>query len=100
MVRSRGVSANRITLLRDADGDGAAEFRTVFHQGLDRPFGMALRGSTFYIAATDGVFCFDYQAGHTSLAERAAKFSNCRPVGTTTTGPGISCWGRWATSST
>ena len=77
MVRSRGVSANRITLLRDADGDGAAEFRTVFHQGLDRPFGMALRGSTFYIAATDGVFCFDYQPGQTAASrDRAAKFSS------------------------
>src|SRR6185295_8841567 len=41
-------SANRITLLRDADGDGQAELRTVFLSGLSSPFGMALVGNTFY----------------------------------------------------
>lgn len=65
--RSLGTSANRITLLRDADGDGVAEFRTTFLQGLDRPFGMALLGDRFYVGATDGVFVFAYRSGQTTL---------------------------------
>ena len=43
-------SANRITLLRDSDGDGVAESRSVFLEGLHSPFGMALVGSDFYVA--------------------------------------------------
>jgi glucose/arabinose dehydrogenase len=50
-----GVSANRITLLRDADGDGVAEIQQVFLEGLNQPFGMALLGDTFYVGNTDGV---------------------------------------------
>src|SRR5215216_6199354 len=48
-------SANRITLLRDADGDGVAETRTVFLEGLNSPFGMALVGEDFYVANSDAV---------------------------------------------
>ena len=48
-------SANRITLLRDADGDGIAETRSVFLKGLNSPFGMALVGHDFYVANTDAV---------------------------------------------
>ena len=46
-------SANRITLLRDADGDGVAEMRTVFLENLNSPFGMALVGDDLYVANTD-----------------------------------------------
>ena len=56
-------SANRITLLRDADGDGRAEVRTPFLEGLHSPFGMALVGDTFYVANTDAVVAFPYRAG-------------------------------------
>jgi len=56
-------SANRIRLLRDADGDGAAEVSSVFLEGLDSPFGMALVGSDFYIANTDAVMRFPYTSG-------------------------------------
>src|SRR6185312_1761918 len=68
-IRSRamGPSANRITLLRDADGDGVADVRTTFLEGLDRPFGMALLGDRLYVAATDGVFVFAYRSGQTAL---------------------------------
>src|SRR5688572_24204281 len=52
-------SANRITLLRDADGDGKPETRTVFLEGLNSPFGMALVGSTLYVANTDAVVRLD-----------------------------------------
>ncbi len=52
-------SANRITLLRDADGDGKAEFRSVFLKDLNSPFGMALVGNDFYVANTDAVMRFE-----------------------------------------
>src|SRR5262249_55939761 len=49
---SRVPSANRITLLRDADGDGTPEVRSVFLEGLNSPFGMVLVGEHFYVANT------------------------------------------------
>jgi glucose/arabinose dehydrogenase len=58
-----GVSANRITLLRDRDGDGIAETQEIFMEGLSQPFGMALLGDTFYVGNTDGVVAFPYAAG-------------------------------------
>src|SRR5688572_6145087 len=60
-------SANRITLLRDADGDGKAEVRTVFLKGLNSPFGIALVGQTLYIANSDAVVRFPYQPGQTEI---------------------------------
>jgi glucose/arabinose dehydrogenase len=60
-------SPNRITLLRDADGDGRAELRSVFIQGLNSPFGMALVGDRFYVANTDAIVSFPYQAGQTTI---------------------------------
>jgi glucose/arabinose dehydrogenase len=65
--RAMGPSANRITLLRDADGDGVADFRATFLEGLDRPFGMALVGDRFYVGATDGVYVYAYRSGQTQL---------------------------------
>jgi glucose/arabinose dehydrogenase len=56
-------SADRITLLRDADGDGKAEHRGVFVQGLNSPFGMALIGNDFYVANTDAVVRYKLRAG-------------------------------------
>ena len=56
-------SANRITLLRDADGDGVAESRSVFIDKLNSPFGMALVGNDLYVANTDGVLRFPYTPG-------------------------------------
>src|SRR4029079_18633033 len=57
------TSANRITLLRDADGDGIAESRSIFLQGLNSPFGMALVGSDLYVANTDAIVRYRYTAG-------------------------------------
>ena len=62
-----GPSPNRITLLRDADGDGVAETRHAFLEGLRQPFGMALLGDTFYVGNTDGVVAFPYTPGATRL---------------------------------
>src|SRR5687767_9742343 len=57
---SAGESANRITLLRDRDGDGIAEHREVFVDKLFSPFGMALVGNEFFVANADGVVKFRY----------------------------------------
>jgi len=64
---ARAPSANRITLLRDADGDGVAETRTVFLEALTSPFGMTLVGDTLYVANADAVVAFPYQAGQTRI---------------------------------
>ncbi|KSB87312.1 sorbosone dehydrogenase [Caulobacter vibrioides] len=61
-------SANRITLLRDTDGDGVADLRSTFLSGLNSPFGMALVGETFYVADTDAVLAFPYKEGETTIS--------------------------------
>jgi glucose/arabinose dehydrogenase len=66
-------SANRITLLRDADGDGVPEGRHVFLEGLNSPFGMALVGNDFYVANTDAIVRFPYQAGQTRISASGTK---------------------------
>jgi glucose/arabinose dehydrogenase len=60
-------SPNRITLLRDADGDGSAEVRHVFMEGLNSPFGMVLVGDKLYVANTDAVVVVPYQPGQTRI---------------------------------
>ncbi|MDO8252070.1 MAG: sorbosone dehydrogenase family protein [Rhodoferax sp.] len=61
-------SANRITLLRDTDGDGVADLRSVLLQGLNSPFGMALVGHDLYVANTDAVLRFPYTPGDTHIS--------------------------------
>ena len=60
-------SANRISLLRDGDGDGIAETKSVFLENLNSPFGMALVGNILYVANTDAIVAFDYTPGATKL---------------------------------
>ena len=60
-------SANRISLLRDADGDGVAELKTPFVTGLSSPFGMALVGETLYVANADAIVAFPYREGMTRI---------------------------------
>jgi glucose/arabinose dehydrogenase len=69
-------SANRITLLRDADGDGIAETRSVFLKGLNSPFGMALIGGDFYVANTDAVVRFPYSDGQTEITAPSVKIAD------------------------
>jgi glucose/arabinose dehydrogenase len=79
MMKSVGAavpSANRITLLRDADGDGVAETRTVFLEQLNSPFGMALVGSQFYVANTDAVVRFTYEPGTTRISGAGVKIAD------------------------
>ena len=68
-----GESADRISLLRDADGDGTAELRTVFLEGLHSPFGMALVGSDLYVANTDAVLRFAYVEGATRIEGQGSR---------------------------
>ena len=74
-------SANRITLLRDADGDGVAETRSVFISGLNSPFGMALVGDDFYVADSDAILKFPYHAGDTKITAPGVKLADL-PAGT------------------
>jgi glucose/arabinose dehydrogenase len=66
-------SANRITLLRDADGDGSAETRTLFLQELHSPFGITLLGSDLYVANTDALLRFPYREGATQITAPGVK---------------------------
>jgi glucose/arabinose dehydrogenase len=76
-----GKSPNRITLLRDADGDGAAEIRETFLEGLNQPFGMALVGGTFYVGNTDGVVAFPYRPGAARITAQGRKLTAFKPGG-------------------
>jgi glucose/arabinose dehydrogenase len=74
-------SANRITLLRDADHDGVAETRKVFLDHLNSPFGMTLIGNDLYVADTDRLIRFPYQDGQTSISAAPVKVVDL-PAGT------------------
>ena len=74
-------SANRITLLRDADGDGKAEFRSEFLKDLNSPFGMALVGNDFYVANTDAVMRYRYRVASSFIDGSGTKVADL-PGGT------------------
>ncbi|MEZ5705345.1 MAG: sorbosone dehydrogenase family protein [Burkholderiaceae bacterium] len=76
-----GESPNRITLLRDADGDGVAEERHVLLENQKQPFGMALLGSTYYVGNTDGVMAFDYVEGATAISSPGRRLTTFKPDG-------------------
>jgi glucose/arabinose dehydrogenase len=74
-------SANRITLLRDADGDGIAETKSVFLEKLNSPFGMVLVGEDFYVANSDAIVKFPYHEGDTRITAPGVKLADL-PAGT------------------
>lgn len=76
-----GESPNRITLLRDADGDGVAEQRHMLLQQLNQPFGMALVGDTFYVGNTDGVMAYPYTPGATQITAPGRRLSTYKTRG-------------------
>lgn len=80
-ARALGVSANRITLWRDGDGDGVAEQREVFVENQNQPFGMALVGDTFYVGNTDGIVAFPYRDGDLHLTGPGRKLVEFKPGG-------------------
>lgn len=73
---ARAPSANRITLLRDADHDGVAETRSVLLDGLTSPFGMALIGDQLYVANADAVLRFPYQTGQERISAPGVKVTD------------------------
>ena len=74
-------TANRITLLRDLDGDGVAETRSEFLTGLNSPFGMALAGGRLYIANTDAIVSVPYTDGATKISAATERLTDL-PAGT------------------
>lgn len=66
-------SPNKIMLLRDSDGDGVADTKAIFAQGLKRPFGMALVGDTLYVANDDSIVAFAYSDGQTKVQGTGTK---------------------------
>ncbi|GAA5236267.1 sorbosone dehydrogenase family protein [Verticiella sediminum] len=80
VIKARGntsvESGNRLTLLRDADGDGTYEQRTVFAEDLDAPYGLALVGNNLYVANQDELVRFEYQEGQTQASGPPAKVAD------------------------
>jgi len=76
-----GPSPNRISLLRDADGDGVAEIQTPLLEGLQQPFGMALIGDQFYVGNTNGVVVFPYTPGATKISAPGRQLCSFEPGG-------------------
>lgn len=74
-------SANRITLLRDKDGDGMAEERSAFLENLNSPFGMDLSGGSLYVANTDALWRYPYKNGDIRLSAPGTKITDL-PGGT------------------
>ena len=76
-----GESANRISLLRDTDGDGVAETQEVFLSGLNQPFGMAVLEDQFYVGNTDGVVVFPYAEGASRITVPGRTLAAFKPGG-------------------
>jgi glucose/arabinose dehydrogenase len=74
-------SPNRIILLRDANGDGVAETRSIFLKDLNSPFGMVLVGNDFYVANSDAIMRFPYREGDTEIDAAGVKLADL-PAGT------------------
>nr|WP_294946341.1 sorbosone dehydrogenase family protein [uncultured Mucilaginibacter sp.] len=75
-----GKSANQITLLRDANGDGLPEIKTTFLSHLNQPYGMLIIGNSFYVANTNGLWKYDYKTGQTKV-EGPGKMILALPAG-------------------
>jgi len=66
---------NRLTLLRDADGDGTYEMKTVFAENLNAPYGLALADGKLYVANQDALVRFDYEEGQTKASGPPTKIT-------------------------
>lgn len=73
LARGYGFSANRITLLRDANRDGVAEQRFVLMENLKQPFGMAFTRGRLYVGNTDGVVHVPYTLGQTRITAQPTR---------------------------
>jgi len=74
--KSKAPSGKRLTLLRDADGDGVYEIRTAFAEDLNAPYGLALIGNALYVANQDELVRFDYRVGQTEASGPPAHVSD------------------------
>lgn len=79
-IKSKGTTSvkggDRLTLLRDADGDGVYELKTVFADKLNAPYGLALVGNKLYVANQDALVRFDYRPGQTQASEAPVKITD------------------------
>ena len=80
-AKAVGSNPNRITLLRDADGDGIAEVRHTYVENLNKPFGMAVVGDTLYVGNTDGLVALPYVAGETKITAKPKRLTSYKPNG-------------------
>ncbi|WP_148863532.1 PQQ-dependent sugar dehydrogenase [Marinobacter fonticola] len=73
-IKSQGSTSvkggDRLTLLRDSDGDGSYEEQTVFAENLNAPYGLALVDNNLYVANQDALVRFDYEEGQTQASGR------------------------------
>lgn len=80
VIKARGnttvAGGNRLTLLRDADGDGTYELQTVFADGLNAPYGLALHEGNLYVANQDELVRFDYEEGQTEASGPPSKVAD------------------------
>lgn len=67
---------NRLTLLRDADGDGTYEVQTVFAENLNAPYGLAFANDKLYVANQDELVSFDYKSGQTQASGQPTKITD------------------------
>jgi glucose/arabinose dehydrogenase len=80
-ARAAGDSANRVTLLRDADGDGVAEISHAYIENVRQPFGIALVGDTLYVGASDALLAYPYEPGATKITTPGRKLMDLIPGG-------------------
>ena len=80
IIKAKGTSSaesgNRLTLLRDADGDGVYEGRSIFAENLNAPYGLALVGSQLYVANQDALVRFTYSVGQTRASAPPVKVTD------------------------
>jgi glucose/arabinose dehydrogenase len=80
VIKAKGTSSaksgNRLTLLRDADGDGVYEGRSVFAENLNAPYGLALVGGNLYVASQDALVRFSYTVGQTRAGAPPVKVTD------------------------
>ncbi|SFB64400.1 Glucose/arabinose dehydrogenase, beta-propeller fold [Rhizobium sp. NFR07] len=80
-ARASGDSANRVTLLRDADRDGVAEESHAYIENVRQPFGIALVGDTLYVGASDALLAYPYEPGATKITTPGKKLMDLIPGG-------------------
>src|SRR5690606_28579544 len=80
VIKSKGTTSveggDRLTLLRDADGDGRYELQTTFASQLNAPYGLALVGASLFVANQDALVRFEYQEGQTEAAGPPEKLTD------------------------